>query len=53
MVLEQWESAPVWKIEFWAEKTRDKTRTVEIGSIFVSAETGRIVNRDLHIERVE
>jgi hypothetical protein len=53
LVLERWEGEPVWKVQFWAEKTREATRTVDIGHIFVNAEDGAVVNRDLHIERVE
>jgi hypothetical protein len=43
----------VWKIAFWAEKTGEAGKTVEIGEVFVNAEDGKVVHRDLHIERAE
>jgi hypothetical protein len=53
MTLEQWEDGVVWKITFWAEKTRESGKTAEIGKIFVNAEDGKVVHRDLHLERVK
>ena len=53
MTLEQWEDAAVWKITFWADKAREAGKTAEVGKVFVNAEDGKIVLRDLHVERVE
>lgn len=53
MILERWEDIPVWKVTFWAEKARNPSQTVDVGQIFVNAETGKVVNRDLHINRVD
>jgi hypothetical protein len=53
VTLEQWEDGPVWKIEFWAEKAREPSRTPAIGQIFVDVREGKVVNRDLHINRTE
>ena len=53
MLLEKWEDIPVWKITFWAEHARTPSRTVDIGQIFVHAEEGKVVHRDLHINRVD
>ena len=53
MTLEQWEDTTVWKVKFWAEKMREASKTVEIGKIFVNAEDGKVVHRDLHLERTE
>lgn len=53
MVIERWEDMPVWKITFWAERARDTSKTVDIGQIFVNAEDGKVVHRDLHINRVD
>jgi hypothetical protein len=47
------QGVPVWKVQFWAEKARDTSRTVEIGSIMLAADDGKIFHRDLHIERVD
>src|SRR6185503_15592097 len=48
MTLEKWEELPVWKIRFWAEKAREPSKTVDVGEIFVAAEDGKILHRDLH-----
>lgn len=53
MTLENWEEMPVWKVCLWAEKARDPGKTAEIGEIFLSAEDGMVVNRDLHLDRIE
>jgi hypothetical protein len=53
MLIEKWEDMPVWKITFWAERARETSKTVDIGQIFVNAEDGKVVHRDLHINRVD
>lgn len=53
MILEKWEDIPVWKVTFWAEKARNASQTVDVGQIFVHAEEGKVVHRDLHINRVD
>jgi len=53
MILERWEDVPVWKVTFWAEKARNPSQTVDVGQIFVHAEEGKVVHRDLHINRVD
>jgi hypothetical protein len=53
MILEPWEDVPVWKVTFWAEKARNPSQTVDVGQIFVHAEEGKVVHRDLHINRVD
>lgn len=47
------EGFPVWKVQLWAEKMRDPSKTVDIGQVILSAEEGKVLERDLHIERVE
>jgi hypothetical protein len=53
LLIEKWEDMPVWKITFWAERAREANKTVDIGQIFVNAEDGKVVHRDLHINRVD
>jgi hypothetical protein len=53
MTLERWEEMPVWKVQLWAEKIRDTTKTADIGQVFINAEDGKVVNRDLHINRID
>jgi hypothetical protein len=47
------EGLPIWKIQFWAEKARDTTRTVDIGQVVLNAEDGKVLRRDLHIGRID
>ena len=47
------EGTPIWKVQFWAEKARDTTRTVDIGQIVLNAEDGKVLQRDLHIDRID
>ena len=47
------EGTPVWKVQFWAEKARDTTRTVDIGQVILNAEDGKVLQRDLHIGRID
>jgi hypothetical protein len=47
------EGMPVWKVHFWAEKARDASRTVDIGEVVMNAEDGKVLARDLHIDRVD
>jgi hypothetical protein len=54
LILEKGEEGlPVWKVQLWAEKARDTTRTVDIGQIVLNAEDGKVLQRDLHIDRVD
>lgn len=47
------EGALVWKVRLWATKIRRPTETTDIGEVRVSAETGKVVKTDLHIDRVD
>jgi len=44
---------PVWKIRFWAAKLRQPTENADIGELFISAETGKVVRNELKISRVD
>ncbi len=43
----------VWKIRFWAQKLRRPDQTADIGEIYISAQTGKVVRNDLKIDRVD
>ena len=51
--LEHGTEAPVWKIRLWAAKLRNPAKDVDIGEITLSAEDGKTVKLDVHINRVE
>ncbi len=44
---------PIWRIRFWAAKLKHPTDSVDIGELFVSAEDGKVLKNDLHINRVD
>ena len=44
---------PVWRVRLWAAKLRQTGRDADIGEVFVSAETGKVVKNELHIDRVD
>ncbi len=44
---------PVWKVRLWAAKIRRPTESADIGDIYVSAEDGKVLRSDLHIDRLD
>jgi hypothetical protein len=44
---------PVWKVRLWAAKIRKPTESADIGDIYVSAEDGKVLRSDLHIDRLD
>lgn len=51
--LQRGDDGPVWKVRLWAAKLRNPNRDANIGDVYVSAEDGKVVRRDLHIDRVD
>ena len=51
--LEHSDDGPRWRVRLWAEKIRNPSATAEIGQIMLSAEDGKILERDLHLNRVD
>jgi len=43
----------VWKVRLWATKLRNAQQTAEIGDLYISADTGKLVRNDLKISRVD
>jgi hypothetical protein len=44
---------PVWRVRLWAAKLRNPNDNVDIGEVFISADEGKVVKTDLHIDRVD
>ena len=44
---------PVWKVKLWAAKVKEPNRDVDIGEVWVSADEGKVVKSDLHINRLD
>jgi len=51
--LEHSDDGPRWRIRLWAEKIRNPSAAAEIGQIMLSAEDGKILERDLHLNRLD
>ena len=51
--LEHSDDGPRWRVRLWAEKIRNPTTTAEIGQIMLSAEDGKVLERDLHLNRID
>jgi hypothetical protein len=53
MWLQRGEAGPVWRVKLWAVKLRNPEKDADIGDVFVSADDGKVVRSDLHIDRVD
>jgi len=43
----------VWRVKLWAAKLSQPNKTVDIGEVHISAEDGKTVKTDLHINRID
>lgn len=46
-------NGPVWKVKFFAAKASNKNATADIGDVFISADEGKIIKDDLHINSAD
>jgi len=53
MWLDRGDDGPVWRVRLWAAKLKDPNDDADIGEVFISADDGKVLRRDLHIERVD
>lgn len=44
---------PVWKVKLWAAKLSNPNKNVDIGEVIITADEGKVVKSDLHINRVD
>ena len=47
------EDLPVWRVRLWAAKLKHPDEDADIGELFISAEDGKVLKSDLHINRVD
>ena len=47
------EGLPVWKVRLWAAKLRNPAQSADLGEVVISAEDGKVLSADLHINRVD
>ncbi len=53
MWLQHGDEGPVWRVRLWAAKLKNPSDMSDIGQVFISAETGKVVRTDLHINSVD
>jgi hypothetical protein len=46
------DEGPTWKIRLWAQKPDHPDQDADIGDIYISADDGKVIRRDLHLERL-
>lgn len=46
-------TAPIWRVQMWAQKLHNPNDDADVGSVFISAEDGKVLKADLHIDRVD
>ncbi|HWD90967.1 MAG TPA: hypothetical protein VG938_01330 [Verrucomicrobiae bacterium] len=51
--LQNIDGVPTWKVRLWAQKLRHPNDDAEIGDVFISADDGKVIRDDLHINRVD
>jgi hypothetical protein len=51
--LEYSDQGPRWKVRLWAAKLRNPSDMADIGDVYITAEDGKVVRNDLHIDRVD
>jgi len=52
-MIERDNRSPVWRVRLWAAKLRNPNRDADIGEVVISAEDGKVLKQDLHINRVD
>ncbi len=51
--LEHGDEGPVWKIRLWVGRAEHPGESVEIGEVFVAADTGKVTKTDVHLDRLD
>jgi hypothetical protein len=47
------DGSAVWKVKIWAAKLRNPSRDAHLGEVILSAEDGKVLRTDIHINRVD
>lgn len=53
LILQHGDEGPVWKVTLWAAKLKNPVEDADVGSVFVSCETGKVLKTDLHVDSVD
>jgi hypothetical protein len=51
--LENVDGVPTWRVRLWAQKLRHPNDDANVGDVSLSAEDGKVLKSDLHIDRVD
>lgn len=51
--LDRKDTTPIWRVRLFAAKLRNASKDADIGEIHINAEDGTVIERDLHIKRVD
>lgn len=51
--LQRGDEGPQWKVKLWAAKLKNPTESVDIGDVYISTESGKVLRTDLHTNRVD
>jgi hypothetical protein len=51
--LENVDNVPTWRVRLWAQKLRHPNDDANIGDVSLSADDGKVLKSDLHIDRVD
>lgn len=51
--LERKDGVDTWKVRLWAQKLRHPDSDADIGDVYISADDGKVLRDDLHIDRVD
>jgi len=47
------DDVPVWRVRIWAGKLKNPDDNVDVGEVFISAESGKVLKNELRISRVD
>jgi hypothetical protein len=51
--LENTEHGPVWNLRLWAQKLVKENQTANIGKIVLTADDARVIETDIHLDRLD
>jgi len=53
MWLQHGDEGPVWRVRLWAAKLKHPAENADIGEVFISADEGKVIRANLHINSVD
>jgi hypothetical protein len=46
-------AGPVWKLRLWAQKLAKTTETANLGTVLLTADDGKVIETDIHLDRLD